>query len=350
MFPKRSDVYADTVVAVDAMGGDNAPHYPVEGALFACRYYKIPIILVGDEKIIQAELDRHGKDALSLEVVHASNPALVDEPAKTALRGAPTPIKTAFELVKNGEAHAVFTAGHTGLALTTAMVTVGRIIGVERPALAATLPSLTGNVVLLDAGANAECKPQTLVQFAWMGSVFARVVLGLANPRVGLLSNGIEESKGTPVTRKAHDMLKSSNINYCGYIEGNDIMSGRADVVVADGFAGNLVLKSIEGVSEFIVDSLSDIFVGGALNRVGLALIRDKIKQFRKRIDYTEYGGAPLLGINASCIVGHGRSTPKAIANGIKCAADFEVKGYRKALEEQLKVNGIEQDMAGTPV
>lgn len=350
MHTPRGDIYTDTVVAVDAMGGDNAPHYPVEGAVFASRYYRIPVILVGDEDIVRAELARHDTRHLPIRIEHAPYTVAGSEPAKTALSGKQTSIKVAFELVKKGEAHAVFTAGHTGLALVTAMVTVGRIIGVERPALATPLPSIGGDIVLLDAGANAECKPQTLVQFAWMGSVFAKVVLGLANPRVGLLSNGIEETKGTPLTRKAHEMLKNSPLNYCGYIEGNEIMSGRADVVVADGFSGNLVLKSVEGVSEFIVDSLLDIFVGGALNRVGLALMRNRVRQFRKKIDYTEYGGAPLLGINASCIVGHGRSTPKAIANGIKLAADFEVKGYRKALEEQLKANGTEQSIAGTPV
>lgn len=350
MDTKKAGGYEHIVVAVDAMGGDNAPHYPVEGALFAARYYQISVILVGNEDVVRAELARHDTRHLSVRIEHA--PAIPNEgkPAKTALSGEPTPIKVAFELVKSGEAHAIFTAGHSGLALTTAMVAVGRIMGIERPALAAPLPSIRGNIVLVDAGANAGCKPQTLVQFAWMGSVFAKVVLGFSRPRVGLLSNGIEENKGTAVTRKAHEMLKNSHLNYCGYIEGNEIMSGRADVVVTDGFAGNLVLKSIEGASEFIVDSLLDIFVGGALNRVGLALMRNKIRRFRKKIDYTEYGGAPLLGINASCVVGHGRSTPKAIANGIKCAADFEVKGYRKALEEQIKLNGVEQSMVGTPI
>jgi glycerol-3-phosphate acyltransferase PlsX len=173
-----------------------------------------------------------------------------------------------------------------------------------------------------------------------MGAVFAREVIGIPEPRVGILSNGVEETKGTDATRQAYELLKSSTLEFVGYVEGNEIMSGKADVVVSDGFSGNLVLKSIEGVGEFIVDSLYDIFTGGALNRLGLALLRDRIREFRKRIDYAEYGGAPLLGINATCIIGHGRSTPKAVANAIRLAAEFEARGYRQRLAEEIAKNG----------
>ena len=341
MVSKKGDLSAGPVVAVDAMGGDTAPGVPVEGAVLAARQFNISTVLVGDEEVVRAELERLDANSLPIRIVHAPEVAGANEPARVALRGKPTSIRVAFDLVTSGEAQAIFSAGNTGAALAVSMMTAGRMEGVDRPAVAAALPGLRGDLVLLDAGANAECKPLNLIQFALMGAVFAREVLEIPKPRVGLLSNGVEETKGTESTRQAHELLKNSTLEYVGFIEGNEIMSGRADVVVTDGFSGNMVLKSIEGVAEFLVESLSDIFTGGALNRLGLALLRDRIRQFGRRIDYTEYGGAPLLGVNSTCIIGHGRSTPKAASNAIRLAAQFEVRGYRQALVEELKQNEI---------
>jgi len=347
MRARKGHLLEPVTVAVDAMGGDAAPRAPVEGAVLAARHFKVPTILVGDEKVLLAELDRLDAASLPIRVSHAPEVVGMDDHARAALRAKSSTIRVSFDLVKSGEAQAIFSAGNTGAALATSLVSVGRIEGIERPCVAATLPGLRGDLVLLDAGANAECRPLHLVQFALMGAVFAREVLGIERPRVGLLSNGVEETKGTELTRQAFESLKSSKLEFVGYVEGNEIMAGRADVVVADGFSGNLVLKSIEGVGEFIVDSLSDIFTGGALNRLGLALLRDRIRQFRKRIDYAEYGGAPLLGINATCIIGHGRSTPRAVSNAILMAAEFEACRYRLRLSEELKRNGVEAKAAG---
>lgn len=338
---------ASVTVAVDAMGGDAAFRAQVEGAVLAARHHKVPTILVGDEDVVRAELDRFDAGSLPIRVIHAAEVVGMDEHARAAIRSKSSTIRIAFDLVKSGEAQAIFSAGNTGAALAASLVSAGRMEGIERPCVAATLPGLRGDLVLLDAGANAECRPTHLVQFALMGAVFAREVLGIAQPRVGLLSNGVEETKGTEITRQACELLKNSRLEFVGYVEGNEIMEGRADVIVADGFSGNLVLKSIEGVGEFIVDSLSDIFSGGALNRLGLALLRDRIRQFRKRIDYAEYGGAPLLGINATCIIGHGRSTPRAVSNAILLAAEFEARGYRMRLAEELKLNGALPKAAG---
>ncbi len=328
----------DITVAVDAMGGDRAPEVPVEGAVLAARRYGIPSILVGDEEAVRQQLERLRADRLPVSVRHAGEVVGMQESPLSAARSKPqSSIRVCFDCLIKGEARAVFSAGNTGATLASALISSKRLDGIARPAVAATLPCMEGDVVFIDAGASTSCRPGHLAQFALMGTVFAREIMGIQSPRVGLLSNGTEESKGTETLREAREIIKTiEGIEYVGFIEGGEIMQGGLDVVVTDGFTGNLVLKTIEGVGEFIVDSLADIFTGGALNRLGLALLRDRIRNFRTRIDYASYGGAPLVGIRHTCIIGHGRSSPEAVVNAERIAVKLETEGYLQKLADEL--------------
>jgi len=328
----------DIVVAVDAMGGDSAPEMPVHGAVLAAQSYGIRSILVGDEDTLRRRLDQLDAEQLPISVRHAPEVVEMHESAIAAVKAKPrSSIRECFNCLVEGKAKAVYSAGNTGATLTTALVTSGRIDGIDRPAVAAPLPGIRGEVILLDAGATTSCRPRHLVQFALMVAVLAREINGIQTPRVGFLSNGTEESKGTETLRKARETIKTvEGIEYIGFIEGGEIMQGGVDVVVTDGFTGNLTLKTIEGVGEFIVDSLSDFFKGGALNRLGLAILKDHINDLRAKMDYASYGGAPLVGIRHTCIVGHGRSSAEAVANALKLAVKFEEEGYLQKLAAEI--------------
>jgi glycerol-3-phosphate acyltransferase PlsX len=327
-------------VAVDAMGGDNAPIVEVEGAIAAVREYGVPIVLVGDTEKLRQELAKHNCKGLDIAVHHASEVVGMHDSAADAVRKKrDSSIRVAFDLVKNGEASAVVSAGNSGATMAAGMFVLKRLEGIERPAIAQVFPTLQGDTLVLDVGGNVDCKPLHLVQFAIMGEVYARLVMGVAQPRIGLLSNGEEESKGNDLTRDTNAILKNISLNYVGYIEGRDIFNGVVDVVVCDGFVGNVVLKLSEGLVEAVGKMLKDELKGSLLSRAGYLLAHQAFANFRKKVDYAEYGGAPLLGINGVGMISHGGSNPKAIKNAIRFAYEFVQKGVNQKVAEKLQEN-----------
>jgi glycerol-3-phosphate acyltransferase PlsX len=312
-------------IAIDAMGGDAGPSVIVDGALVAARHLQIGLLLVGDAASIGGELKRHpaarGLRRLDVEIVDAPDRVEMTESPAPALRRKPrASIRVAAEAVRDGRADAVFSAGHTGASVMAAHAAFGMLPGVDRPALATIIPTRRTPAVLLDAGATVGCRPPHLVQFAVMGSAYASVALGLATPRVGLLSVGEEETKGNDLTREAHQLLKDAPVNFIGNVEGRDVYAGVADVIVCDGFTGNVTLKLSEGLVETIESLLHDELAATFGGRVGYVLSRQAFRRFRRRVDYSEFGGAPLVGLNRLCVVGHGRSSAKAVANAVTMA------------------------------
>jgi glycerol-3-phosphate acyltransferase PlsX len=318
-------------IAVDAMGGDHAPTAIVDGAVAAARQLGVPVTLVGAEAALAAALARHdGWQRLPLAIVDAPEAVGMADAPVAALRRRPrASISVAAELVAHGEADAIVSAGNTGATVMAAHATFGMMPGVDRPALATVVPTRGRPAVLLDAGANAECRPQHLLQFAIMGAVHARLALGVERPRVALLSIGEEETKGNELTREAHRLLKAAPVHFIGNIEGREIYSGDADVIVCDGFTGNIVLKTSEGLVEVV-----DAVLGDALRDVPAG--RESFERFRRRMDYSEYGGALLLGVSGLVVVGHGRSSPMAVQNAIGMAARFTADGFVRRLEREI--------------
>jgi glycerol-3-phosphate acyltransferase PlsX len=325
-------------IAVDAMGGDHAPAALIDGAVAAARHLDADIALVGATAAIQDALARHpGWESLRLRVVDAPDVIAMAEPPAAALRRKPgASIRVAADLVAAGEAAALVSAGHTGATVLAAHSAFGMIAGVDRPALATAIPTRTRPAVLLDAGANVECRPHHLLQFAVMGSVFARLALGVAHPRVGLLSIGEEETKGNELTRDAHRLLKAAPVDFIGNVEGREIYSGVADVIVCDGFTGNVVLKTSEGLVEAVEGLLGEELQGTFSSQVGYLLSRRAFRRFRRRVDYSEYGGAPLLGVAGLAIVGHGRSSVKAVRNAIAMAHRFAAGDFVRRVESEI--------------
>ena len=305
------------------MGGDHAPSHPVDGAVAAARNLGLAIDLIGREELVRAALQRH-PDAADLDVRVIDAPDVIDmteTPAKALRRKPRASIRVAAEHVASGQAAALFSAGHTGASVVAAHAAFGMIAGVDRPALAPTVPTRSGAAVLLDAGATVECKPAHLLQFAHMGAIYARVGLGVAQPRIGLLSVGEEETKGNELTRDAHQLLKASALTFIGNVEARGIFSGDADVIVCDGFTGNVALKLSEGLVEMAEHLLGEELQSTFSSQVGYLLSRRAYRRFRKRVDYSEFGGAPLLGVAGLCIVGHGRSSVKAVRNAVVMAS-----------------------------
>lgn len=329
-------------VALDAMGSDHAPHVEVEGAVLAAKEYGSQIILVGDAEIVEKELSKYAVKDLPIYVKQASEVIRMDESPSKALRKKDSSMRVAFDLVKNGEADAVVSAGNSGAAMATAMVVLRKLEGIDRPAIATVMPTLKGACVVLDVGANVDCKPSHLAQFAVMGDVYAQFILKKERPRVGLLSNGSEETKGTDITRETHAILKQLPMNYIGYIEGRDIFAGNADVVVCDGFVGNVVLKTSEGLADAIGKMLKEEILKSPLAKFGYLLSKEAFGRFKKKVDYSEYGGAPLLGIDGVGIISHGSSTPNAIKNAIRVAQEFASSGANDLLLDHIKKSDIE--------
>jgi len=325
-------------IAVDAMGGDHAPDAIVAGALLAARRLQIGLVLVGARDAIERELRRHpGARSVDVEILDAAERIEMAEQASTALRRKPlASIRVAAEAVRDGKAAALFSAGHTGAAVMAAHAAFRRLPGVDRAALATIIPTRRRPAVLLDSGATVECRPQHLVQFAVMGSAYARVALGCEVPRVGLLSVGEEESKGNELTRDAHQLLKAAPVHFVGNVEGRDVYSGEADVIVCDGFTGNVTLKISEGLVETVERLLLDELTATVGTRVGFLLSRRAFGRFHKRVDYSEYGGAPLIGLDGLCVIGHGRSSPKAVRNAIGMVARYVQDGLVARLSEQV--------------
>jgi glycerol-3-phosphate acyltransferase PlsX len=330
-------------IAVDAMGGDNAPEAIIAGALMAARRLQFGLLLVGAREAIERELARHtASRSVDIRIVDAPERIEMAEPAAAALRRKPrASIRLAAEAVRDGQAAALFSAGHTGAAVVAAHAAFRRIPGVDRPALATIIPTRRSPAVLLDSGATVECRPQHLVQFAVMGSAYARIALGCDSPRVGLLSVGEEESKGNELTRDAHQLLKAAPICFVGNVEGRHVYSGEADVIVCDGFTGNVTLKISEGLVETVERLLLDELSSTVGTRVGYLLSRRAFRRFHKRVDYAEYGGAPLIGLDGLCVIGHGRSSAKAVRNALAMTVRCVREGLVARLSEQMSQGDV---------
>ncbi len=308
-------------IAVDAMGGDYAPEEVVNGAILACRELGAEVILVGNEARIYDILKNQSIFGLKLEIQNATEVIEMDDhPANAVKKKKDSSLVVANRLVKEGIASAVISAGNTGAAMSASLLIIGRIKGISRPAIASPMPTNKGVSVLLDAGANADCDPENLAQFALMGSIYAEKVFGFTKPRIGLLSIGEEETKGNKLTIDAHQILKQSGLNFIGNIEGRDVHHGACEVIVCDGFVGNIVLKLSEGLAGALFGQIKTALTKNIITTAGAFLAKSAFKSLKSRMDYTEYGGAPLLGLNGISIISHGRSNAKAIKNAIRAA------------------------------
>jgi glycerol-3-phosphate acyltransferase PlsX len=328
-------------IAVDAMGGDYAPQAVVDGAVKASKEFGVGIILVGIEQAIGEALGRHSfARSLPIEVRNATQVVdMLDSPSTVFRRKKDSSIRVANDLVKAGEAVAVISAGHTGAAMATSLFVLGTVEGVERPAIATMMPTTQGACVVLDVGANVDCKPSHLLQFAIMGEVFAKYLLKNPNPRVGLLSIGEEATKGNELTKEAFKLLTETNLNFIGNVEGRDIMIGKADVIVCDGFIGNVVLKTSEAVAEAVGSLLRENIGDNLMRKTGYMLMRPAFRALKRKLDYAEYGGAPLLGVNGISIISHGRSSDHAIKNAIRVATEFAKSDVNRHIHDDIVQN-----------
>ncbi len=330
-------------IVLDAMGSDKAPEPEIRGALLACRQLDVRVHLVGPEDLVRPKLREclRGQSASTrppIYIVQASEWISMDDKAAQAVRSKrDSSMRVGLKMVREGRAAGFVTAGNTGAAMASAKMVLGSLAGVDRPALATVLPTTTGQpCVLLDVGANVDCDPDNLVQFAVMGEMYARNVLHIARPRVGLLSIGEEDSKGNSLTRDTFSLLRELDLNFIGNVEGRDLYNGHADVIVCDGFVGNVAIKASEGIAKLVNVSLKQSLKSTVTSQVGAMLSRSAFRAFKKRVDYSEYGGAPLLGVRGVCIVGHGSSNERAIMNGIRVAAEFAQAEVNSAIEAAL--------------
>jgi glycerol-3-phosphate acyltransferase PlsX len=326
-------------IALDAMGGDNAPDVTLQGALEATETWNCEVILVGPKTRLEAELKRFNARRLPVTIEDAPDVVGMSEAPVEACRAKPrSSIMRAAALHAEGKAQALVSAGNSGAAMTAALFHLKRLPGVSRPAIAIVMPTLTGRCVVLDMGANVDCKPKHLTQFAVMGSIYAQEVLGLQNPRVGLLSIGEEEGKGNELTAATHELLKTSPLNYIGNVEGRDIPLGRVDVTTCDGFVGNVVLKFGEGLAEAVLKLIKEEIKKHPLAILSTLFLRGVFRDIKKKLDYAEYGGAPLLGVNGVAVISHGKSNATAIKNAIGVAVEsvrHDINGkIRGALQE----------------
>ncbi len=333
-----------SIIALDAMGSDRAPKPEIEGAIQAARQYGVRVLLIGPEATVKSELDRHLlARRLPIEIVHASEFITMEDKVEAIRAKRDSSMRVGLRLVREGHASGFVTAGNTGAAMATAKVVLGAIPGVDRPALAAVFPTITGTAaILLDVGANVDCRPENLEQFAIMGEVYSRAMFGRkganAAPRVGLLSIGEEEIKGNELTRQAFALIKRLPLHFIGNVEGRDLCNGHVDVIVADGFVGNVALKVSEGVANLVRTTLKESLKATITRQVGALLSRSAFADFKKRLDHTEYGGAPLLGVKGVCIITHGSSNANAIKNAVRVAAEFSERGINEAIERGLAV------------
>jgi glycerol-3-phosphate acyltransferase PlsX len=327
-------------IAVDAMGGDKAPVPEVEGAVRAARELGHRIVLVGDQADIQRSLEKHpGWRELPIEVVHAEERiTMEDHAAKAARSKRGSSMHLCARMVLDGKADGFLSAGNTGACMAIAKMVLGKVPGVDRPALSGVFPTHKGTpVVVVDVGANVDCEPQMLAQFGLMGEIYSRLVLKVKQPRVGLLSIGEEEHKGNALTRDTTPLLKELGFNFIGNVEGRDIFTGHTDVIVCDGFVGNVALKVSEGLVDMIGSMLKESLRATVTRQIGYLLSRSAFRDFKKRVDYSEIGGAPLLGVKGVCIICHGRSNANAIKNAIRIAADFASSNMNQRIEEELR-------------
>src|SRR5579875_79872 len=334
-----------TDIVLDAMGSDKAPEPEIRGAILACRTLRVRVHLVGPEQLLRQHLSQALDGArLPIDIVHTDEYIAMDEKAAHAVRTKRnSTMRVGLRMVKEKRAAGFFTAGNTGAGMATAKMVLGALPGVDRPALAVVVPTLSGfPCVLLDVGANVDCKPQNLEQFAVMGELYSRSVLRVPRPRVGILSVGEEEGKGNDLTRDASALLKRLPIHFIGNVEGRDIYNGNCDVIVCDGFVGNVALKTSEGLSRLVREMLKASLTQTVTAQVGALLSRKAFNAFRRRLDPSEYGGAPLLGVRGVCIIGHGSSNERAIMNGIRVAAEFAQAGINDRLEREFASRPLE--------
>ncbi|HUK25175.1 MAG TPA: phosphate acyltransferase PlsX [Terriglobales bacterium] len=328
-----------SVIALDAMGSDRHPKPEIEGAIHAARHHDVQVLLVGPEAQLQAELARHPFAAgLPIEIVHASEVITMEDKAVQAVRAKrDSSLRVGLRLVREHRAAGFVTAGNTGAAMATAKMVLGALPGLDRPALAAVFPTAQGTAaILLDVGANVDCKPHNLEQFAVMGEIYFRSMFGTRRPRVGLLSIGEEETKGNDLTREAYPLLQRLPLNFVGNVEGRDLYNGRVDVIVSDGFVGNVALKTSEGVANLVRATLKETLKATITRQVGYLLSRSAFADFKKRLDHTEYGGAPLLGVKGVCFITHGSSNANAIKNALRVAAEFAERRINPKIEKEL--------------
>jgi glycerol-3-phosphate acyltransferase PlsX len=329
-----------TDIALDAWGSDKAPEPEIKGAILACRHLPVRVHLVGQQDVLEPLLAQALRGArLPIEIVHASERIAMDEKAAQAVRTKrDSSMRVGLKLVREKKVAGFFTAGNTGAAMATAKMVLGALPGVDRPALALAVPTLTGPTILLDVGANTDCKAHNLEQFAVMGEMYARKVLKVDRPRVGILSVGEEEGKGNDLTREAFPLIKALPLNFIGNVEGRDIYNGHCDVIVCDGFVGNVALKTSEGILKLVREMLKISLKSTVTAQVGAMLSRRAFDEFKRRLDPSEYGGTPLLGVRGVCIIGHGSSNDRAIMNGIRVAAEFATAGVNQQLEADFAV------------
>jgi glycerol-3-phosphate acyltransferase PlsX len=327
------------------MGGDHGPAVVVEGALLAARELGVAVSLVGAEPLLSREVGRLGA-AGALGVVDAPEAIGMGEKVSLSTLKRRSSIQVALERVRDGKEDAFFSAGNTAACWTIAKMVLGTLEAVDRPALAAVVPNRIGRTVLLDVGANAQCKARNLEEFAIMGNAYARGVLGTPRPRVGLMSLGEEETKGSELVREVHEVLKASSLNFVGNVEGHDLFTGKVDVVVVDGFTGNVVLKSAETCAELVVDLIREEVGRDLRGRLGAFLLKPAFRAARRRSDPSEVGGAPLLGVRGCCVIGHGRSTARSVKHGIRTAAELHASGVNRAIEDELGALGTRKEAA----
>jgi glycerol-3-phosphate acyltransferase PlsX len=328
-------------IALDAMGGDHAPKAEVEGAIRAARDLGVKVVLVGQRDVVCRELEaQNGHHNLPIDIEHASERVTMEDSAAKSFRTKrDSSIRVAARMVRDGRAQGLVSAGNTGAVMATAKMVQGVVPGVERPALVAVLPTAVEGkpVVLVDVGANVDCTPRMLGQFAVMAEIYSRVILRQANPRVGLLSIGEEEHKGNELTHAATPVFKTLNLNFVGNVEGSDLYNGTVDVIVCDGFVGNVALKVSEGLGDMVRHLLRESLESTISGKIGYAISKNAFGTFKKRLDYSEYGGAPLLGVRGGCIICHGRSNANAIKNAIRVASEFSGGKINQRIEDELR-------------
>lgn len=330
-------------IGFDAMGGDHAPIENVKGAVESLEMISADIVLYGDEALIKKELLKYKHDSTRIEIVHTTEIIENDDkPVKAIKSKSDSSMVVGLKALRKGDVDAFVSAGNTGALLAGSLFKVGRIKGIDRPAICTIYPTMEGASVLVDAGANAECKPRNLIEFAYMGNMYAEKILGIDNPKVALVNIGAEETKGTPLYIETHQLLKQTELNFVGNVEGRDVPSGKVDVIVADGFTGNIILKLTEGVALSLVKGLKREIMKNTIGKIGGLLLKKNLGDFKKMLDYTEYGGAPLLGINGLVVKAHGSSNSKAFKNAIKYAQ----LGVQTNLvnEIKLKIAGLTSD------
>ncbi len=325
-------------IAIDAMGSDKSPAVEVEGVVQAIEEMGYDIMLVGDEALIKEELKKYADHSDKMTIIHAPEKIEMHEPAALSVRRKRhSSIVIGLEMLKRDEADAFVSAGNTGAVVCAATLFLRLLPGIERPGIAIAIPTLGGTSVIIDVGANIDPKPIHLLQYGIMADAYARYVLHKSNPTVGLLNVGEEESKGTDFIKESHALLSESKLNFIGNIEGRDIYAGNADIILCDGFVGNVILKVSESIVDTIIKALKQEIKANIIATVGAALASSAFNELRKKMDYSEYGGAPLLGVDGRCIISHGSSSPKAIKNAIRVAAEFKTQDVNKHIVEELE-------------